>query len=944
MAFKEVDHDGFKGLDFQELALDCSDNEKPFPEPFAIIPVDNYKEIVRLLFIPTEEDTESDCDTEVSEGKIRTYKKGQYISISSDGMLIFWSDTFEISNTIVLHNQIDTLPYSHDKKLCVKDMVYMKELKQMAIGLDREVLFCKCIEDPDEFTPIHSLVVEDNKVTAMDYWSNGSKAVFSYGDTGGYLYVFVTYVIQVHSLFRPQMYEQPPGQEYPTIYVSTMLQKSFSKFLCFKVPMFNDECRQVEFFPMINSFAVCSASRKMMALISLPASRRIKPSKKIFESKGNYEFFRCFEYWPLGYLLTGGTDGVVRLWLPNRTLSCVYELTGHVKPITHIKYNVKDKMFISLSTDLNVRVWFEDLLCRQSFMADGMEQAPISSVYYNILNNELVLANSNIAKCLGRGTDFCKSLLKKHAETAYPHVLEHCLLQLYVEWLQGLLTTGSTESLQELDSVAKKGPEQQGTTSKMKRVIKVQRRDALKRKQEKGQLSEDQTECESESLETSETTGCTHFIDYWSLAPYTLALVKTVKKKPKPTTEKNKDSSHVNTSRTQSTETSQTSDSLIRESDLKGTALLESKSHHPQASHEGDSDLKQKCQSAAPCLRWSRTKYGPVLKIYKRQPFKNNLLKDPLDILLQLKPQAPETELTTGSTELIEYSLTIHKSDHSEEKESQQSSEGLESSPSSDAQLPETSQIVVDNDLEQTTLTAAPLLKWIRTKYGLVLEKHDRKPSQNSLLKYRLDTLLQLKPVPETLVKEEPDQTSKPRDSPVTSETHSHSPEALLSRACTEFTKGSLHIGPETVFPPETHPSQSSLHKYIRDITDPEQSSSAAGVDFERETETEEQSGQAHPSAAKKSLRDTDSPRSAAPLMKWTRTKYGPVLELHDRKPAPSSQVKEPPDTLFQLKPHLLQTLLTKSPKFRMNSLSPQKLDSSVEKGSEQSSEHSSLS
>ncbi|KAM6927300.1 WD repeat-containing protein on Y chromosome-like [Xenentodon cancila] len=50
---------------------------------------------------------------------------------------------------------------------------------------------------------------------------------------------------------------------------------------------------------------------------------------------------------------------------------------------------------------------------RESFVVDCLEPNPISTVCYNIQNNMLVLANKNIAKCLGKGTDMERVTEKK---------------------------------------------------------------------------------------------------------------------------------------------------------------------------------------------------------------------------------------------------------------------------------------------------------------------------------------------------------------------------------------------------------------------------------------------------------------------------------------------------------------------------------------------------
>ncbi|XP_038572204.1 WD repeat-containing protein on Y chromosome-like [Micropterus salmoides] len=388
-----------------------------FPKPITKIPVDHCKAIIRLLFIPYEDGRETDQDYEELTGQTRSYQRGKYLSISSDGILKAWTDSFDMQYTTALYKTKKTLPFSHINKMCVHDMVYLRELKQLAVSTsDRELLFYDCNDFPEMFKISHSLIVEDNIVNAMNYWSKDTKAVFSFGDVKGFLSVFISYNVKKNGLFCPELYDKISLRSYKTVCVSALLKKTSKDFLCVKVPVFNDTCMTIQYFTSLNSFAICGNSSKTMVLAGLPKPSRTKVSKKVFRSRGDNEFFTCVEYSPSAErLVTGGTDGLLRVWFPHKTMSCEQELTGHVKPITCISFNPIDKIFVSLSEDKNVRVWSEDgWMCRQSFQAQDMGRAPISSVCYNIHNNELVLANSDIGKYLGRGTDVFKETLTSH--------------------------------------------------------------------------------------------------------------------------------------------------------------------------------------------------------------------------------------------------------------------------------------------------------------------------------------------------------------------------------------------------------------------------------------------------------------------------------------------------------------------------------------------------
>ncbi|XP_054477216.1 WD repeat-containing protein on Y chromosome-like [Anoplopoma fimbria] len=399
-------------------ASKCVDQKNNvFPKAIKVKPVNHFKEIVQVIFRPFEDDKKLERESDVHKGQIRTYQRGQYISISSDGILTLWSDRFDESCQKALNPKKMAHPFSHEKKMHINGMVYIKELKQVAVSTsEREVLFYRCNEFPKLFSISHGLIVEDNTVSAMNYWSNGTKAVLSIGDVAGFLYVLISNNIPENGLFSSDAYEEVSLRDYPTLYVSTLLKKTSKDFRCVKIPIFNDYCTKIQYFPSIESLAICGSSSQTMVMVTLPKTHGAKFPKKVFESTGNKDFFTCVEFSVLtGHLMTGGTDGLLREWYLHKTMSCKQSFAGHVRSITHINLNPKDQVYVTLSEDKNVRVWSEEqMLPLQSFYIQGMEHGPISSMCYNKYNNELVLANSQIGTYLGRGTDVFQEALTSH--------------------------------------------------------------------------------------------------------------------------------------------------------------------------------------------------------------------------------------------------------------------------------------------------------------------------------------------------------------------------------------------------------------------------------------------------------------------------------------------------------------------------------------------------
>lgn len=395
--------------------LNMNYKKQAFPRPFKTRHVDCVRPIVSLLFFPAKDVSDFECDSELPQGQLRPYYKGRYLSISSNGIFTFWSDRFKKKSTVDLTRRVDT-QFGKTKKICVSDMLFIQELNQLAISTcDRELTFYEWEEKSESLVDCYALIVEEDKVSAMNYWSDSTKAVFSFGDEGGFLSLFISYDIKKCGLFCKDVYEKISLQKYPTVYVSNLLKNPSKNFSCFKVQAFHDICTQIQYLPSRESFICCGSLAKTMVLATLPKSSNAKVTKLTYKNSGCEGFFTSVDYSPLARrLLSGGTDGCLRVWLLTSTQG-ERELKGHAEGVTHVMYNLRDRTFLSVSEDKNLRVWSENAwLCLQSIQVHDMGPAPMSCMFYNIYNNELVLANSDIAQCLGGGSDYFKATLPSH--------------------------------------------------------------------------------------------------------------------------------------------------------------------------------------------------------------------------------------------------------------------------------------------------------------------------------------------------------------------------------------------------------------------------------------------------------------------------------------------------------------------------------------------------
>lgn len=382
-----------------------------FPKPFKTITVDCSHSMTGLFFRPLEELLSHEGEV-FSRGQLKPYQRGYYLSVTSTGQLTTWSDNFEQKNKADLIKIGDL--YSKCMDLHINSSVYLGELDQLAISTDKkELIFYDCSKCLDTFTLKHVFIAEKNSINTMNYWSDGTKAIFSFGDEGGCLTLLISYNVKKNGLYCSETCASSSTKDHPLI--STLFMKNSTRFMSFEIPIFFDACRQIQYCPSINTFAVCGTSSMKMGVVSLPPSGASNFVKIILESDGLLGFFSCVGYsHSTKRLLTGGKDGAVRIWIPDERTP-EKTLTGHSKPVTHISSNQQERIFASVSEDMAVHIWSEtSWVCLQILKVKDMGLDRITCMCYNLNNNEIVLANSNIATCFGKGTDLFKDSLTSH--------------------------------------------------------------------------------------------------------------------------------------------------------------------------------------------------------------------------------------------------------------------------------------------------------------------------------------------------------------------------------------------------------------------------------------------------------------------------------------------------------------------------------------------------
>lgn len=414
-----------------------------FPKPFKTITVPSTNSIIGLFFRPSEE-LQSHEGEVFSRGQLKPYQRGYYLSLTSTGQLITWSDSFEQKNKADLIKVGDL--YAKTLDLHVNYAAYVGELDQLAICTDKkELIFYDCSKSLDAFTLKHVFIAEKHSINTLNYWSDGTKAIFSFGDEGGCLTLLISYNVKKNGLFCTESCASLSAKDHPLI--STLFRKNSSRYITFEIPIFFDACRQIQYCPSSNTVAVCGTSSMKMGVVTLSSTGGSNFVKIVIESDGLLGFFSCVAYsHSTKRFLTGGKDGSVRVWIPEERIP-EKTLAGHVKPVTYIMSNEQERVFASLSEDLSIRVWSEtSWACLQIIKVKDMGTDRISCMCYNLHNNELVLANSNITKCLGKGTDLFKDSLTSH-EHPIQSLCYHSVFKLVISACQnGMVTVWDIET------------------------------------------------------------------------------------------------------------------------------------------------------------------------------------------------------------------------------------------------------------------------------------------------------------------------------------------------------------------------------------------------------------------------------------------------------------------------------------------------------------------
>ncbi|XDB56655.1 hypothetical protein AB1E18_010118 [Capra hircus] len=336
------------------------------------------------------------CEIVKVEFLVQRLKKiGHFLTVTKDGILQFWSESFMLTSSFRLYQ----IHPSHSQQMWVIDMVCLHNMNLIAIAsTDQKIEFFDI--SSHKCARVFTFTDLDSCVLTMNYWSDYHRAVFCYGDTKGNVIIFTSDDVTT-GLFNPRVLPRTSKWDnWTSVSTRRLLSEKSPMYRSYRLKALHlNWCQQVKFIPQLNLVASCSAIDKSSLVLTVLPSK-VPDSLKVSVlnlRKG----ILCFDYCPdKNVLVTGGYDPLIRLWNPFFSRKPVWLMKGHQTSVTHVVVNSKgSSILFSVSKDKNIRVWdMQDYQCLQSFCGKhfALGHCPITSIYFHKEDNSLICSTYSI--------------------------------------------------------------------------------------------------------------------------------------------------------------------------------------------------------------------------------------------------------------------------------------------------------------------------------------------------------------------------------------------------------------------------------------------------------------------------------------------------------------------------------------------------------------------
>ncbi|XP_061781773.1 cilia- and flagella-associated protein 337-like isoform X2 [Nerophis lumbriciformis] len=305
---------------------------------------------------------------------------GQYVTVSQGGS-VGLRDGVDMSLRTTQRLQNSTV---RPQDLWVTDVVLLHNLHKIAVSFtSKEVCFYDMLSKMD-FSCTYKLQGMKFTPWCLDYWTNTSNpdhAVLTIGDIGGQVSALFFTSAQI-SLFERRG-RCTDSDSVAVVQWDDVLKGKHR--CCYIIKHQGHEpawVRKVLYLDSLEALVSCSTRPQSSMVIGWREKERRRLRVSSFRTKRGV--------WDLDYhqelkmIATAGADHQVLLWNAYETCQPVYTLTGHVAPVTSVRFMQKKQQLLSFSRDKVLCLWdISSQLCVHSL--DGVFPATQESAQTSLL-------------------------------------------------------------------------------------------------------------------------------------------------------------------------------------------------------------------------------------------------------------------------------------------------------------------------------------------------------------------------------------------------------------------------------------------------------------------------------------------------------------------------------------------------------------------------------
>ncbi|XP_063236121.1 WD repeat-containing protein on Y chromosome [Bacillus rossius redtenbacheri] len=342
-----------------------------------LLPSHHQRPVLRLAFQPTR-----------LQDRTIDFKNGKYMTISSDGLINYWSIDMKRERTV--HSVSPSLRFH---TTWVTDLACLPDVNVVCVSsTERDLRFYNIIAKQFQ---LHLQIINMRyAVVCMHYHFNkdiDKKSRLLLGDTAGNVMI-----LSFTSMFRGP-FRHALGEELIRFRYDQLLQEPslFGMEVSEFPRVHHNWVSQVSFYPLLNSFVSCAVnSENALCVCDESAS---KPPYVYRVASG----VSCFTFSEENHtLVTGSPDCIVRVWnvfVPAKPGS---HLHGHHAPVCSVMLLESDRVVLSLDRARSVKAW--DLAAQTCMQTYNLLPAELSRgeplcTLHNAETGQLVVGSLMVA-------------------------------------------------------------------------------------------------------------------------------------------------------------------------------------------------------------------------------------------------------------------------------------------------------------------------------------------------------------------------------------------------------------------------------------------------------------------------------------------------------------------------------------------------------------------